>query len=125
MATAVDISGANYPNQVDGKKIKPMEGKSLVPAFLGKGIKRDAIYWEHEGNRAVRAGDYKLVAKGARGAWELYNIAKDRSEQNDLSKEMPDLAKELEAKWNTYAERANVLPLNPNKPKKKKTKDKK
>ena len=119
MATAVDISGANYPSQVDGKKIKPMEGKSLVPAFVGQGIDRDAIYWEHEGNRAVRAGDYKLVAKGARGAWELYNIAKDRSEQKNLSDEMPDLAKELEAKWNAYAERANVLPLNPNNAKKK------
>ncbi len=64
MATAVDVSGATYPETYhDGQKIKPMEGKSLVPAFLGKPIEREAIYWEHEGNRAIRVGDYKLVAK--------------------------------------------------------------
>ena len=93
-----------------------MEGKSLVPAFLGKPIQREAIYWEHEGNRAIRVGDYKLVAKGARGNWELYNIAKDRSEQRDLSSEDPERAKKLAAMWQAYAERANVLPLNPRRP---------
>jgi arylsulfatase len=90
-----------------------MEGKSLLPAFLGKGIDREAIYWEHEGNRAVRAGDWKLVAKGAKGKWELYNIAKDRSEQRDLSSEMPDRTQQMAAMWRAYAERAHVLPLNP------------
>ena len=69
-----------------GEKIKPMEGKSLVPAFLGQPIEREAIYWEHEGNRAIRVGDYKLVAKGAEGKWELYNIANDRSEQKRLER---------------------------------------
>jgi arylsulfatase len=115
MATAVDVSGAAYPETYhDGQKIKPMEGKSLVPAFLGKGIEREAIYWEHEGNRAIRVGDYKLVAKGGRGEWELYNIANDRSEQNDLSKEEPEMTSKLAEMWQAYAERADVLPLNPN-----------
>ena len=87
MATAVDVSGANTPRKYhDGQSIQPMEGRSLVPAMMGQPIEREAIYWEHEGNRAVRVGDYKLVAKGAKGNWELYNIAKDRSEQHDLSK---------------------------------------
>lgn len=114
MATAVDVSGANYPvTYHGGEKIKPMEGKSLVPAFLGKPIEREAIYWEHEGNRAIRVGDYKLVAKGARGKWELYNIAKDRSERHDLSGEDPERADKLAAMWQAYAERADVLPLNP------------
>ena len=90
-----------------------MEGKSLLPAFLGKEIEREAIYWEHEGNRAVRVGDWKLVAKGAKGKWELYNIAADRSEQKNLSEEMPEKAKQLAALWQAYAERAQVLPLNP------------
>ncbi|TWT79271.1 Arylsulfatase [Planctomycetes bacterium CA13] len=114
MATAVDISGAEYPTTYhEGQAISPMEGKSLIPAFQGKPIDREAIYWEHEGNRAVRVGDMKLVAKGKNGKWELYNIAKDRSEQNDLSSEMPEKQKELAALWDTYAERANVLPLSP------------
>ncbi len=117
MATAVDVAGAEYPTTYhDGQQIKPMEGRSLLPAFIGKPIEREAIYWEHEGNRAVRMGDYKLVAMGANGKWELYNIAKDRSEQNDLSIEQPFMAKKLADMWQAYAERANVLPLNPSSP---------
>lgn len=114
MATAVDVSGATYPvTYHNDQKIKPMEGKSLLPAFLGKEVEREAIYWEHEGNRAVRVGDYKLVAKGAKGAWELYHIAQDRSEQQDLSQQQPERVKRMAAMWLAYAERANVLPLNP------------
>lgn len=119
MATAVDVSGAIYPTTYhDGQSIKPMEGKSLVPAFDGKPIAREAIYWEHEGNRAIRVGDYKLVAKGAKGKWELYNIATDRSEQTNLAAEQPERVEKLAAMWQAYAERADVLPLNPNKKKK-------
>lgn len=115
MATAVDIAGANYPETYhDDQVIKPMEGKSLVPAFLGREIEREALYWEHEGNRAIRMGKYKLVAKGANGKWELYDISKDRSEQNDLSLKQPFQTKKMADLWQAYAERANVLPLNPN-----------
>lgn len=115
MATAVDVSSATYPATFHrGQSIKPMEGKSLLPIFSGQEFQREAIYWEHESNRAVRRGDYKLVAKGQRGDWELYNIAADRSEQDDLAESQPKLAAELKALWDAYAERANVLPLNPN-----------
>ncbi len=114
MATAVDVSGARYPKRYhDGQTIKPPEGESLAPLFRGESIERRALYWEHEGNRAIRRGDDKLVAKGANGDWELYNIAKDRSEQHDLSEAMPERVEELAARWQAYAERANVLPLNP------------
>jgi arylsulfatase len=114
MATAVDVAGATYPTHFHGgEAIQPMEGKSLVPAFDGRPIEREAIYWEHEGNRAVRQGDYKLVAKGAEGKWELYDIAHDRSEQQDLSNQFPELVARMEKLWNEYAERAHVLPLVP------------
>lgn len=114
MATAVEVAGATYPETFhNGQSIKPVEGKSLVPAFAGEAIEREAIYWEHEGNRAIRVGDEKLVAKGKKGQWELYNIAHDRSEQNDLAQQQPDRVRELAAMWNAYAERANVLPLDP------------
>jgi arylsulfatase len=117
MATAVDVSGASYPETYhDGQKIQPMEGKSLVPAFDGKGIEREAIYWEHEGNRAIRVGDWKLVAKGANGPWELYDISKDRSEQNDLADSQPARVQLMASMWQVWAERANVLPLNPQRP---------
>ncbi|MEM6470202.1 MAG: arylsulfatase [Planctomycetota bacterium] len=116
MATAVDAAGAEYPKVFhNGQQIKPMEGVSLIPAMRGESVSREALYWEHEGNRAVRVGDFKLVAKGAKGPWELYDLSKDRSEQNDLSQSKPKLAKELAEKWQAYAERANVLPLNPKK----------
>ena len=110
MATCVDVSNAAYPKKVNGTDIYPMEGKSLAPVFRGKPIEREALYWEHEGNRAVRVGDWKLVAKGRNGKWELYNIAEDRSELNNLASSNPDKAKELAAKWQAYAERAHVLP---------------
>ncbi|MGB7329699.1 MAG: arylsulfatase [Rubripirellula sp.] len=116
MATAIDLAGADYPATFhDNQPIKPMEGKSLVPTFTGKSVEREAIYWEHEGNRAIRVGNDKLVAKGKNGKWELYDIATDRSEQNDLSSKNPERAKELAAMWMAYAKRANVLPLNPKK----------
>jgi arylsulfatase len=115
MATAVDVADASYPQTFhDGQPIKPMEGTSLLPLFAGQSIQREAIYWEHEGNRAIRVGDFKLVAKGAAGDWELYNIAQDRSEQNDLSGQHPELVKKFADMWQRYAERADVLPLNPN-----------
>ena len=56
-ATCVDLAGADYPKRVGDVAVTPLEGKSLVPAFAGRPIDRDAIFWEHEGNRAVRAGD--------------------------------------------------------------------
>jgi len=113
MATCVDISGAKYPTEYKGNKIKPREGKSLLPAFDNKPIDREAIYWEHEGNRAVRVGQWKLVAKGARGPWELYDLEADRTETNNLAEKEPRRARRMAKLWQLWAERANVLPLNP------------
>ena len=79
------ISGAKYPKKFKGNEIQPMEGRSLVPVFAGKKLDREAIYWEHEGNRAVRVGKWKLVAKGRKGAWELYDMDADRSELKNLA----------------------------------------
>lgn len=110
MATCVDVSGAKYPSEVKGNAIKPMEGKSLAPTFAGKEIEREAIYWEHEGNRAIRQSEWKLVAKENQ-PWELYNLKQDRTEQHNLASKMPEMVSTLSAKWDAYAERANVLPL--------------
>jgi len=109
MATCVDVGAAPYPKEFNGKAILPMEGTSLVPAFANKPIPRDALYWEHEGNAAVRVGDYKLVRKGGGGQWELYDLVKDRTELADLAGQMPDKVKELAAKWDAWAERCHVL----------------
>ncbi|HEY2588125.1 MAG TPA: arylsulfatase [Tepidisphaeraceae bacterium] len=111
MATCVDVAGATYPKEFDSKPIQPMEGRSLIPAIVDdKPIERDAIYWEHEGNAAIRVGDWKLVRFGRKGKWELYNMAADRTELHDLSTEEPQRAKELLAKWDAWAKRAHVEP---------------
>ena len=111
MATCVDLAGATYPTEVAGRAIKPREGVSLRPAFDGEPLARaQPLFWEHEGNRAVREGDWKLVAKED-APWELYHIADDRIESRDLAASEPSRAKDLAAKWDAYAARADVLPL--------------
>jgi arylsulfatase len=110
MATCVDVAGAKYPAEFRGQPIQPMEGKSLLPALEDKPIRRDAIYWEHEGNAAIRAGDWKLVRLGRGGPWELYDLKTDRTELHDLAGAKPELARELAAKWDAWARRAHVKP---------------
>jgi arylsulfatase A-like enzyme len=110
MATLVDIAGANYPRERAGVSVHPMAGVSLRPAFANQPLRRRApLFFEHDGSRAVREGDWKLVsARG--GEWELYNIEADRTELNNLANRYPERVRELTARWNTWAERTNVLP---------------
>lgn len=114
MATCLDVAGAKYPKRYDGNRIQPMEGKSLVTAFEGNEIEREYLFWEHEGNRAIRVGDWKLVATGKHGQddvdWELYDLSKDRSELVDLSESHPERKKQLVAMWTQQAKRTDVLP---------------
>jgi arylsulfatase len=111
MTTCVALSGARYPTEYRGRTITPMEGVSLLPAFEGRRLDRTApLFWEHESNRAVRDGQWKLVAKEGQ-PWELYDMEKDRTEMSDLAATEPERVKTLAAKWNAWAARANVLPL--------------
>jgi arylsulfatase len=111
MATCLDVGGATYPKEFGGKPISPHQGVSLRPALLGEDLKRGKpIFWEHESNRAVRDGQWKLVALEGK-PWRLYDLAADRTEQRDLSAEQPDRAKSLAAKWDEWAAQSNVLPL--------------
>jgi len=85
-----------------------MEGVSLRPAFAGQPLARtQPIFWEHEGNKAVRDGHWKLVQRH-RLDWQLYDMAADRTEQHDLSKERTDIASRLEAAWAGWAQRTYV-----------------
>ena len=110
MATCLAAAGTPAPTGRQGKPVMPPEGRSLLPAFAGQPLSRDALFWEHEGNAAVRAGDWKLVRQGREGSWELYDLSKDRTEQTDLAAIQPDQVKTLAAQWEAWAVRANVKP---------------
>lgn len=111
MATCLDLAGAEYPKEHNGAKIKPKQGVTLRPAFEGKALNRpEPIFWEHEGNRAVREGKWKIVAKENQ-PWELYDMEADRTELHDLAPSHQAKVQELAAKWDAYAARSDVLPL--------------
>ena len=111
MATIVDLCGATYPTEYNGKRIKPMTGISLRPAFEGKELRRKApLYWEHVGNRGIRIGAWKLVASKPDLEWELYDMQADRSELDDLSSKMPEKRTELIAIYEKWADENGILP---------------
>lgn len=108
MATIIDLSHAEYPTSFGGKEIVPPEGKSLLPIF--KGIKREShntLFWEHQKNKAIRKGDWKLVSISD-GTWELYNLKKDRTEINNLVDEYPELVQELILDYTLWAKKCGV-----------------
>ncbi len=111
MATCVDISGATYPAEHNGHTIVPMQGQSLRPLLTGEGtFTARSLFWEHEGNAAIRVGDNKLVREGINGPWELFQLVTDRTEQHDLASEDPDQAMMLRRQWSAWAKEAHVLP---------------
>ena len=114
MATCVDITGAKYPAEWIGKKILPMEGVSLRPLLAASAgnpasLPPRLLAWEHEGNRAIREGQWKLVSL-ATAPWELYDMESDRVEMNNLAASQPERVKDMSAKWEVWAKRTNVLP---------------
>jgi arylsulfatase A-like enzyme len=110
MATLVDVAGASYPKEREGVVTRPMEGVSLRPAFMNKPLQRkEPLFFEHDGSRAVRDGNWKLVSSRA-GEWELYDIAADRAELINLASKRPDKVKELASRWDVWAQRTNVAP---------------
>jgi len=109
-ATIYDVSGTEYPEEVGGNALTQLEGHSFQSAIETGGWERPTpIFWEHEGNRAVRDGDWKLVSEGNTG-WELYNMKEDRTELNDLSGERPDVLSRMIEMYEEFAQRAGALP---------------
>jgi arylsulfatase len=97
--TVLELAGHERPTSWEGEPVPPPPGRSLVPAFPSDvTIERDSLWWLHEGNRAVRVGDWKLVA-ASEEPWELYDLRTDRAEQHNLAARMPEKVRELEAHW--------------------------
>jgi arylsulfatase A-like enzyme len=107
--TVLDAAGIDRLREWDGQPIPPAPGHSLRPAFIRDGsVTRDCLWWLHEGNRAIRVGDWKLVA--AKGKpWELYHLATDRAERHNLAAQYPDRVRELEALWQAQTDEMAAL----------------
>src|SRR5581483_8303763 len=97
--TLVDLAGGS-PRSDGGP---PWAGHSIAAAFQKDGAApRDFLYFNHNNNRAIRAGDWKLISTGQDGPWELYDLSGDRSEQHDLAAAHSDRVKDLAALWKSH-----------------------
>ncbi len=112
LPTILEITGGKTLDAIAGRPVPPRPGKSLLPAFAKDvTIARDSIWWLHEGNRALRVGDWKIVASGKESPWELYDLAKDRGESNNLAAQMPDKVRELAEIWTKQEESCFAMAL--------------
>jgi len=123
LATFADLAGTAYPDTYEGRDILSTPGTSLVPALKGNDLRREQpLFFEHQGNRAVRDGRWKLVAKGPPGPWEpswepswepgpweLYDLQADRTETNDLSEKHPERVEEMTRQWESMARRFKAV----------------
>ena len=107
--TFLDVAGLEAPEEWEGRKRPPLPGHSLRGAFAQDVlIPRQSLWWLHEGNRAVRMGDWKLVA--AEGdPWELYDLSKDRAEGQNLAGDYPRRVEQLEREWQRLTEEFTEL----------------
>jgi arylsulfatase len=109
LPTFLELAGVAYPETFQGRQLTPLAGRSLVPVLRGGRLGERTLAWEHEGNRALRVGDWKLVAP-FRGSWELHDLRADRSETRDLAATRPEQVRELAQQWDRWAERVGVVP---------------
>jgi arylsulfatase len=109
MPTLVEACGAQYPQERDGIKILPQQGLSLLPILSGETVPPRTLCMEHEGNRMIREGDWKLVALHEK-PWELYDLSSDPAEMHDLASREPARVKKMSDAWETWAENSMVKP---------------
>lgn len=109
MPTCLELAGGIYPSHFRGNAITPHAGQSMVPVLKNEDtvIHPEPVFWEHEGNRALREGDWKLVWSKD-GPWELFHLKDDRTEMTDLANEHPKRAAEMRRRWEGWARRTGV-----------------
>ena len=114
MATLQELTGAQYPEEVKGKRIVPMQGESFLPAFRGGEMEQRAkpIFYEYATSGAIRDGKWKLVTKGLKKkrkgvapeniAWQLYDMEQDMTEMHNLAPQYPDVVQRLSQAWRLW-----------------------
>ena len=104
MATCIDLSGAVYP-----KNLPSLAGSSLVRTLRNpkKATHIEPIFWEHEGNAAMRNGNLKLVREYEK-PWELYDLANDRTELLNLAESESNLLNDMVNQWEEWARPTGV-----------------
>jgi arylsulfatase len=123
MATALDASGAAYPSTFAGQATPTPQGQSILPLLAGQAMPERAIFFEHEGNRAIRKGQWKLASRSTddyfewadaeelpRQGWALYDMAADGTEQHDVAADHPELVAALSQEWWQWAQQSEVFP---------------
>jgi arylsulfatase A-like enzyme len=110
MPTCLEVAEAAYPRTSKaGTPPPPLEGQSLVPVFAGHSLRERSLFWEHEGNCAVREGKWKLVSRFP-DYWELYDMEQDRTERHNIADQHPALVRKMVADYVAWAKRVGVQP---------------
>jgi len=108
LPTCLELANANYPSSIHGLKTSTYAGESLIPLIYGKiNSTHDTLFWEHEGGRAIRIGNWKMASLKDQ-KWELFNLEKDKTEINDLSSQYPDRVEDMNKLWEDWAKKVNL-----------------
>lgn len=112
--TVLEIADITYPTKFLGRKLLPLEGTSFAPTFRGEPLKKRVLAFEHQAARGLRWGDWKITwgkRMNSEPRWELYDLSKDVTEQNDLAKDNPKIVDGLSQAWLEWAKRVKVYPF--------------
>ena len=127
LPTCLEIAGKSYPSGFAGKSTAPLEGRSLLPVIMGgTRPQTDSLFWEWEGNGAVRQGRWKLVwdTLNKERKWQLYDMIEDRTELYDLAAAQPERVAAMRSAFETWAKSTDrEIPGNAQKKKPKAAKD--
>jgi arylsulfatase len=109
LPTILEAAGAHFPTELGGHALQRPDGESLMPLLSGKPwLRPQPLFWEHEGNSAVRVGNLKLVRRFNQ-PWELYDMETDRTELHDLAAGNTPLVRRLESQYDRWAESVGVI----------------
>jgi len=108
MPTVLEAAGTSYPDKHKEHPVTPLEGKSLIPVFKEDTAAPRVLFWEHQGNKAARQGDWKAIQSDGM-EWQLFDLSQDPTESTDLSEQQPERLAGLKALWQAWAKRCSVL----------------